>query len=81
MGVSCLGEVPHGGGIGFAGGVGFWKKLQDGGGAPPPLWETLIPGGNFGTWRLSSYQVISKEKLVNTLNIIMAELYQTVLGI
>ena len=38
-------------------------------------------GGSFGNCRLSSYQVISKEKLVNTLNIIKGELYQTVPGI
>ena len=68
------------GGIGF--GAVSEKNRKNGGAAPlPPLWETLISGGNFGNWRLSSYEVISKEKLVNTLNIIKGELYQTVLEI
>ena len=40
--------------------------------------QSSIPGGSFGTCRLSSYQVISKEKLVNTPNIIKGELYQTI---
>ena len=43
--------------------------------------QSSIPGSTFATCRVSSYQVISKEKLVNILNIIKGELYQTVLGI
>ena len=43
--------------------------------------QSSIQGGSFGNCRLSSYQVISKEKLVNILNIIKGEMYQTIPGI
>ena len=44
-------------------------------------YKAVYQGGSFGNCRLSSYQVISREKLVNTLNVIKGELYQTVPGI